>query len=55
MNSTIRNKYHSPKKHGLSWGSKKRALFRKSKKNSEPTQNMCCESFYAEGYTKEEI
>jgi hypothetical protein len=36
-------------------GSKRRALFRKPKKNSEPTQNWCCQSVYAEGYTKEEI
>jgi hypothetical protein len=27
----------------------------KPKKNSEPTQNWCCQSFYAEGYTKKEI
>ena len=27
---------------------------RSSKKNSEPTQNVCCQSLHAEGNTKEE-
>jgi hypothetical protein len=38
---------------GQKRSSKRRALFRKSKKNSELTQNWCCQSFHAEGYTKE--
>jgi hypothetical protein len=36
-------------------GSKRRALFWEPKKNSEPTQHWCCQSFHVEGYTKEEI
>jgi hypothetical protein len=33
---------------GRKRGSKRRALFRRPKKNSEPTQNWCCQSFHAD-------
>jgi hypothetical protein len=32
-----------------------KSAFQEVKMDSEPTQNWCCQSFYAEGYTKEEI
>jgi hypothetical protein len=41
--------------HQVKRGSKRRALFWKPKKNSKPTKNWCCQSFHAEGNTKEEI